>query len=260
MNVILRHGRKEQAPVGQLSAQASADGHYAFNGLNRDPNFVYILLARFQNVNYPTDQPFQLQDQPNYQTDITVYDATTADDAIKLERLNLLVVGADQGVVQFMEMGSVVNSGDRTFVTANPQDQALARALKFALPNGALGVQMQTGFNDQDVIPGPRRCACDQSQKPRAPPVRLSFQVPYGPAPTRTSRCRCRIQRGRTASTSPIRASSSMPAASRRAAPPSLVANPMRSYTANNLSRRRWLAASCPASARLAHRARIRWR
>ena len=85
-------------------------------------------MARFQNVNYLTDQPFQLQDQSTYQADITVYDATTADDAIQLERLNLLVMGADQGIVQLMEMGALVNNGDRTFVTANPQDQARARS------------------------------------------------------------------------------------------------------------------------------------
>jgi hypothetical protein len=177
--ILVSFGRKEQAPVGQLNTQSDAGGHYAFNGLSRDPNFVYILLARFQNVNYPTDQPFQLLDQPNYQTDITVYDATTADDAIKLERLNLLVVGADQGMVQFMEMGSVINSGDRTFVTANPQDQALARALKFALPNGALGVQMQTGFSDQDVIPGVGGVQVTSPVPPGSHQFAFSFQLPY---------------------------------------------------------------------------------
>jgi hypothetical protein len=177
--VLVSFGRKEQAPVGQHSAQADADGRYTFSGVNRDPNFVYLLLARYQNVNYPIDQPFQLVDQPNVQTDITVYDATTADDAIKLDRLNLLVVGADQGVVQFMEMGSLTNSGDRTFVTANPQDQALARALKFALPSGALGVQMQTGFDDQDVIPAVGGVQVTSPVLPGNHQFALSFQLPY---------------------------------------------------------------------------------
>src|SRR5439155_1727002 len=154
-NVILvSFGRKEQAPLGQRTTQADADGRYSFTGLDRDANVVYITLARFQSVNYPADQPFQLVDQSDYQADISVYEVTNADDAIQLERLNLLVVGADQGVVQFMEMGALVNNSDRTFVTANPQDQALARAIKFALPNGALGVQMQSGFSDQDVQAG----------------------------------------------------------------------------------------------------------
>jgi hypothetical protein len=177
--VLVSFGRKEQAPVSQLTTQADQNGRYSFSGVDRDPNFVYIVLARYQNVNYPTDQPFQLQDQSSYQTDITVYDATTADDAIKLERLNLLVVGADQGVVQFMEMGSLLNSGDRTFVTANPQDQALARAIKFALPNGALSVQMQTGFNDQDVIPALGGIQVTSPVPPGSHQFALSFQLPY---------------------------------------------------------------------------------
>jgi hypothetical protein len=177
--VLVSFGRKEQAPVGQLNAQASPDGHYSFSGVNRDPNFVYILLARYQNVNYPTDQPFQLQDQPSFQTDIAVYDSTTTDDTIQLERLNLLVVGADQGMVQFMEMGSVLNSGDRTFVTADPQDQALAQALKFALPNGALGVQMQTGFNDQDVIASVGGVQVTSPVPPGSHQFAFSFQLPY---------------------------------------------------------------------------------
>ncbi|MDQ6670824.1 MAG: hypothetical protein M3069_08745 [Chloroflexota bacterium] len=177
--VLVSFGRKEQAPVGQLTTQTDQDGRYAFTGVNRDPNFVYIILARYQNVNYPTDQPFQLQDQPAYQADIIVYDATTTDDAIRLERLNLLVVGAEQGVVQFMEMGSLLNSGDRTFVTPNPQDQALARAIKLALPNGALSVQMQTGFNDQDVIPAIGGVQVTSPVLPGSHQFALSFQLPY---------------------------------------------------------------------------------
>jgi hypothetical protein len=177
--VLVSFGRKEQAPVSQLTTQADADGRYAFTGLDRDPNFVYLAVARYQNVNYPTDQPFQLQDQAAVQSDINVYEATTADDAIQFERLNLLVVGADQGVVQFMEMGSLVNTGDRTFVTANPQDQALARAIKFALPNGALGVQMQSGFSDQDVTAGVGGIQVTSPVPPGSHQFALSFQLPY---------------------------------------------------------------------------------
>jgi hypothetical protein len=177
--LLVAFGRKEQAPVGQQSAQADAEGRYSFDGLDRDPNLVYIALARYQNVNYPTDQPFQLLAESSYQADIGVYEATTADDAIQLERLNLLVVGADQGVVQFMEMGSLVNSGDRTFVTANPQDQALAHALRFALPKGALGVQMQTGFSDKDVIAAVGGVQVTSPVLPGRHEFALSFQVPY---------------------------------------------------------------------------------
>jgi hypothetical protein len=177
--VLVSFGRKEQAPVGQRTTQTDAQGSYSFSGLDRDPNLVYLTLARYENVNYPSDTPFQLQDQPNTQADITVYESTSADDGIQFERLNLLVMGADQGVVQLMEMGSLVNKSDRTFVTANPQDQALAHAIKFALPQGALSVQMQTGFSDQDVIAGVGGVQVTSPVPPGSHEFALSFQLPY---------------------------------------------------------------------------------
>src|SRR5437660_128427 len=61
--VLVLFGRKEQAPLGQKTTQADAEGRYSFTGLDRDPNIVYLTLARFQNVNYPTEQPAQFQDQ-----------------------------------------------------------------------------------------------------------------------------------------------------------------------------------------------------
>jgi hypothetical protein len=177
--VLVSFGRKEQAPIGQRTTQADAQGAYSFTGLDRDPNLVYITLARFQNVNYPSDAPFQLQEQPNAQENITVYDSTSTDEGIQFERLNLLVMGANQGVVQLMEMGSLVNKSDRTFVTANPQDQALAHAIKFALPQGALSVQMQTGFSDQDVIAGVGGVQVISPVPPGNHEFALSFQLPY---------------------------------------------------------------------------------
>jgi hypothetical protein len=177
--LLVTFGRKEQKPLGQRTAQTDADGRYTFSGLDRDPNIVYITLARYQNVNYPTEQPFQLQDQASAQADIAVYETTTADDTIQLESLNLLVMGADQGIVQGMEMGALVNAGDRTFVTANPQDQALARAIKFALPSGAMNVQMQSGFNDQDMTAGVGGVQVTSPVPPGRHQFAMSFQLPY---------------------------------------------------------------------------------
>jgi hypothetical protein len=157
----------------QKTTQTDDQGGYAFTGLDRDPNLVYLTLARHQNVNYPTDQPFQLQDQSASRADIGVYDATTSDEAIQLDRLNLIILGAQEGMAQFMEMGALVNSGDRTFVTANPQDQA------FALPSGALGVQMQSGFNNQDVTTGVGGIQVTSPVPPGRHEFALSFQLPY---------------------------------------------------------------------------------
>jgi hypothetical protein len=177
--VLVAFGRKEQAPLGQQTVQADADGRYTFSNVDRDANIVYLTVAKYQNVNYPADQPFQLQDKQTAQADIAVYESTTTDDSIQLESLNLLVMGAQQGMVQCMEMGALLNNSDRTFVTANPQDQALANAIKLSLPKGALGVQMQTGFSDQDVIPGLGGIQVTSPIPPGRHQFAMSFQLPY---------------------------------------------------------------------------------
>jgi hypothetical protein len=178
--LLLAFGRKEQAPVNQVTAQTDADGRYAFNNVDRDANLVYITVARYQNVNYPADQPFQLSgDTTSQQSDISVFETTSTDDAIQIQRLNLLFLGADQGVAQFMEMGTLVNTGDRTFVTANPQDQTLARGLKFGLPKGAINAQMQSGFNNQDVVADVAGIQVTSPVDPGSHDFALSFQLPY---------------------------------------------------------------------------------
>jgi hypothetical protein len=178
--LLLAFGRKEQAPVNQVTTQTDADGRYSFSNVDRDANLVYITVARYQNVNYPAEQPFQLSgDTTTQQSDISVFETTSTDDAIQIQRLNLLFLGADQGVAQFMEMGTLVNTGDRTFVTANPQDQTLARGLKFGLPRGAINAQMQSGFNDQDVVADVAGIQVTSPVDPGSHDFALSFQLPY---------------------------------------------------------------------------------
>jgi hypothetical protein len=78
-----------------------------------------------------------------------------------------------------MEMGTLVNSGDRTFVTANPQDQTLARGLKFALPRGAINAQMQSGFSNQDVVADVAGIQVTSPVDPGTHDFAVSFQLPY---------------------------------------------------------------------------------
>jgi hypothetical protein len=73
----------------------------------------------------------------------------------------------------------VVNAGDRTFVTENPQEGTLARALKFPLPRGAMGAQMQSGFNNQDMIAAPGGVQVTSPVLPGRHEFALSFQLPY---------------------------------------------------------------------------------
>src|SRR5947209_17949395 len=80
---LVTFGRKEGAPLGQRTTQSDADGRYAFDGLDRDPNLVYVPFVRYTEVSYRPDEVAQLQDQASLQLDIPVYESTADDGAIQ---------------------------------------------------------------------------------------------------------------------------------------------------------------------------------
>ncbi len=172
---LITLGQQEQAPLGQRTTQTDGTGRFAFSGVDRDPNLVYLTLTRYANVNYASDEMFELQDPQSVEADITIYETTTDDRALQLERLNLLLLSADAGMLRFMEMGVLTNTGDRTFVTSNPPD----RALRLALPHGALSVQMQAGFDSQDVTADVGGIQVTSPLLPGQHEFALSFQLPY---------------------------------------------------------------------------------
>jgi hypothetical protein len=177
--LLITFGRQEQAPLGQRTTQTDGTGSFAFTGVDRDPNLVYLTLTRYADVNYSSDEFFELPDAQSVQADIAIYEPTTDDRALQLEQLNLLLLGTNAGMLQFMEMGVLTNTGDRTFVTPNPPDRALGRAVRFALPRGALSVQMQLGFDSVDIRADVGGIQVTSPLPPGQHEFALSFQLPY---------------------------------------------------------------------------------
>ncbi len=176
---LLIFGVKEQAQTGERQTILGPDGGFTFTGLDRDPNVAYFLLAEHQGITYSNPQPFQLKDEPTRQADITVYDTTTSDRDLRFERTNLLVTEADPGMLQLMQMGTLVNVGDRTFVTENPGEGVLARGIRFGLPRGALNAQVQAGFDQSDVLPAVDGIQVASPMRPGRQQFALSFQLPF---------------------------------------------------------------------------------
>jgi hypothetical protein len=176
---LVTFGRQEAAPLGQRTTQSAPDGRFSFDQLDRDPNLIYVPFVRYADVNYRPDNLAQLSDQASLQLDVAVYESSTDDRAIQLDQLGLVLVGGDQGMLQFMEMGALSNTGDRTFVTANPQDQAAAHGIRLPLPTGALGIQMQSGFTNQELTSGIGAVQVTTPLVPGRHEFAMSFQLPY---------------------------------------------------------------------------------
>lgn len=177
--LLLVFGIREQAQVGERSAEVDAQGRFELRDVDRDANLAYLLVIRHQGVTYAHASPFQLHAEPERQADVTVYDVTHSDAALRLERANVLVVGATEGMLEVLQMGALVNTGDRTFVTENPQDGALARGARFGLPSGALGLRMEQGFRDEEIQDAVGGVQVVAPIKPGRQEYAFSYRLPY---------------------------------------------------------------------------------
>jgi hypothetical protein len=89
------------------------------------------------------------------------------------------MLGADAGMLRLMEMGVLTNTGDRTFFPANQSDTGVGRAVRLPLPPGALGVEMQDGFDSSDITADVGGIQVTTPLLPGQHEFALSFQLAY---------------------------------------------------------------------------------
>ncbi len=176
---LLVFGVKEQAQIDEKTAHVGGDGRFSFTGLDRDPNRAFFVVVEHQGVQYSNPDPFQLRDQATHRADVEVYDATSSDASIQLDRTNLLVVGMQPGLLQVMQMGTVSNAGDRTYLPERRDGGVLARGLRLSLPRGTVGAQVQAGFDPDSVVASTDGIQVISPIRPGKQQFAMSFQVPF---------------------------------------------------------------------------------
>jgi hypothetical protein len=176
---LLIFGKADEALKDQRTTSVADDGGYSFNGLDRSADVLYVVVAQHAGVAYSSSTPIDLQDTANGHADVQVYETTTSDEGIAFDRLNIVVASTDPGLLHMYEMGTVNNTGDRTFVPADPQATTLAHGLRFSLPHGALGAQVQSGFPTDDLVGAPGGVQVTSPIVPGPHEFALSFGLPY---------------------------------------------------------------------------------
>ena len=109
--------------VQRRATTTDQDGRFSFSGLDTSAGLKYLPTVDYQGTLY-FDQVVSLAEQPEQTAAITVYEGTTTDQLIAFERSNLLVQNIAPNRLDLMEMGSVANVGDRTYLGP---DRRLAR-------------------------------------------------------------------------------------------------------------------------------------
>ncbi|MDH7488427.1 MAG: hypothetical protein QHH80_02830 [Anaerolineae bacterium] len=168
------------------TATADAEGRFQFSGLETGSDYSYIAYTEYLGIQYGTDALKFDSGQTQLDATVFIYETTTSDEAISISRIHYIIT-VSAGMLAVDEVQSFSNSGDRTYIGAEPVAGARRTTVRFAPPPQAQDVQVDEGadtgrFVQTDdgfadtlpVIPGQSTLQ-----------VILSYVIPYDPASTR---------------------------------------------------------------------------
>lgn len=173
-----------------ITTTSGADGSFRFEGLGTGADREYDVSARYQGIEYFADDLVRFSEPgQTLHVTVTVYETTTAQNQVVLERTHLIMDFVDSETLQVSEVHILQNWGDRTFIGAPvPESSGEPVTLEFSLPSGATGLQFEDprmaatiirtadGFLDTlPVAPGGRQ-------------ILFSYTVPYKPPEFRFAR------------------------------------------------------------------------
>src|SRR5215212_11121508 len=175
---VVVHVLQNRVKTGERGVRTDGSGAFRLDGLATGPDLLYFPIVEYGGVPYYPDQPVVLSSAEPAPVDLTVFEATPTPDTVSFERLNMLVMDVSPAALSIMEMGSVVNGGDRTFA-ADAQITGSARTLRFALPPGAIDVAPQAGLNPDALESTPDGFASTDPVLPGRREIAFSYELPY---------------------------------------------------------------------------------
>lgn len=132
--------------VDSITTRTDTEGRFVFDGLSTEPVYRYQVTLNFQQVAYTSDWLSFDDSETSKFAEVTVYDVTTSDEAIKVA-MSHTIVYIGQGSLQVKEYFLFVNESDRTYIGSKEITPGGAReTLRFSLPEDATELQPEYGL------------------------------------------------------------------------------------------------------------------
>jgi hypothetical protein len=167
------------------TANVDASGRFRFEGLETGANYSYIIYTEYLGIQYGSDELAFESGKSELPADIVIYETTTSDAAISLARIHF-VVTALSGELEVNEVQSFSNSGDRTYIGAEPAAGAQRTTVRISVPSGAQDVTLEDETTGSRLV---QTAAGFAGTLPVIPgqgtlQVVLTYYLPYNPAST----------------------------------------------------------------------------
>ena len=150
-------------------------GNFRFENIPLDPEALYGVTVRYQGVVYGTDIDLRPESLPP--VTVTIYETSDDQSLLSVSNSSLLIPQVDKIArdVYALEIVNVVNASDRTYVPgAEPMN-----LLRFGLPPGAKGLQIDTSLVGADAIQVDRGFAVPANIPPGEHEVMFAYHFGY---------------------------------------------------------------------------------
>lgn len=164
---------------------ADAEGRFRFSGLETGEDYSYIAYTEYLGIQYGTDALKFGSGQNQMEATLFIYETTASDGAISISRIHYIIT-VSGGALIVDEVQSFSNSGDRTYIGAEPAAGGRRTTVRFAPPPQAQDVQVDEGANTGRFVQTADGFADTLPVIPGQSTLQviLSYVIPYDPAST----------------------------------------------------------------------------
>jgi mono/diheme cytochrome c family protein len=162
-------------PVLEEELSVASDGSFAREDLEIIPGRIYGALVEYQDVVYYSVGGHLLQEAPDLELPIMIYETTPDESSVTVDRLHLIFDYSLEGLVEISELWLLSTPGDRTVV-----QRGGANALPIRLPEGANNVRFPNAVSpDQFSVIEGGFVAHDPIRPDESLEVVVTFTLPY---------------------------------------------------------------------------------
>lgn len=148
LQVILVTLNSDNTTAAHATTTADTSGNFLFNGVAIGDNQTYVIGVVFKQVQYATDVSALSSGQTDKAVKVDVYDTTSDDAAITVVNAHTVVL-PEPGALSILEVYTIANSSDLTYVGAGQASGAGKDTLTFPLPTKATGLSLGGDISGQ---------------------------------------------------------------------------------------------------------------
>jgi hypothetical protein len=176
-----------QAQVTEQSVTADPEGNFNFVGLVIGENYRYFVSTSYAGIVYYVEQELKLTpEKPALDVQLKIYETGDDEKSIEFSGASMVIPEADgvSGQIVILEMYSVLNKSDRTFVGRAISSTFATAAqrrttLRFALAPGATGITPSSGIAPEDIIETADGIEITTPIRPGNNQLVFSYRLPY---------------------------------------------------------------------------------